>query len=247
MIAETKFPRVNGQEMVLWGKANILYDTAGRKVGAIESIRDITERIEAENQLKQSYDNLQLTLEGTVKALSATTEKKDPYTAGHQARVAGLACAIGEQMGLDRDQIEIIRIAGTVHDIGKIHIPNDIINKPGRINEIERAYIKTHSQVGYDILKTIPFDKPVAATVLQHHERLDGSGYPAGLIGEQITLEARIIAVADVVEAMASHRPYRPALGVKAALDEIVNHRGTLYDPDVVDACWAIFQKGYVL
>lgn len=247
LVAETSVPLMNGRAVVLWGKANALYDSRGRVAGAIESIRDVTDKIEAERRLTASFQNLQRTLEGTVKALATTTEKKDPYTAGHQERVAGLACAIAAQMGLDANTIRAIRISGMIHDIGKIHLPSDILSKPGRISDLERAMIQTHAQVGYDITSSIPFDFPLALIVGQHHERLNGSGYPNGLAGDQILLEACVICVADVVEAMASHRPYRAALGIEKALEEIVTHRGTLYHPGVVDACLAVFARGYVL
>jgi len=245
LIAETSAPLVKGQEAVLWGKAKILYDTHGNKVGAIESIRDVTDRIRAENRLKQSYADLKLTLEGTVNALSTTTEKKDPYTAGHQQRVSQLAWAIGLEMGLDAEKMATLLIAGKTHDIGKIGLPIDMLSKPGKLDELERAVIMTHAHIGYEIVRTIPFNQPVADIVLQHHERADGSGYPLGLTGPQILLEASIIAVADVVEAMASHRPYRPALGVDAALQEITEHKGTLYDEIVVECCLKVFRNGF--
>lgn len=175
--------------------------------------------------------------------MAATVELRDPYTAGHQRRVAGLASAIAKQMSLSDEQSEVIRLAGLVHDLGKINVPSDILSKPGRLSEAEFSLVKAHAQAGYDILKEIEFPWPIAKIVHQHHERINGSGYPRGIEGESIRLEARILAVADVVEAMISHRPYRPALGVDRALEEISKNRGESYDPEVVDACLAFFAE----
>jgi putative nucleotidyltransferase with HDIG domain len=205
--------------------------------------QEIAERVQAEKDLKRSLEKLQKALEGTIHALAATTEMRDPYTAGHQRRVAELAGAIAEEMGLPKDKIEGIRMAGLIHDVGKISVPAEILSKPSKLNEMEMDLIKAHSQIGYDILKEIDFPWAVAKIVLQHHERMDGSGYPQGLKGDEILLEARILAVADVVEAMASHRPYRPALGIEMALEEVSKNKGSLYDPDVVDACLELFTK----
>jgi PAS domain S-box-containing protein/putative nucleotidyltransferase with HDIG domain len=208
--------------------------------------QDITQRKRAEEALKKSVESLKRTLDGTVDALSTTLEMRDPYTAGHQKRVALIACKIAEEMGLSENHIEGIRVMGFLHDIGKIVVPAEILSKPGKINEYEFHIIKAHSQVGYDILKGIELPWPVALATIQHHERLDGSGYPQGLKGDQIILEARILAVADVLEAMASHRPYRPALGLDKALEEISLKKGTFYDPEVVDACLRLFvDKGF--
>jgi uncharacterized membrane protein len=179
----------------------------------------------------------------TVNAVTVIGEKRDPYTAGHQRRVTELARAIAGQMNLPQKQIEGLNVAGQLHDIGKISVPSDILNKPGRLSEGEMIVIQGHPQVSYDILKTIDFPWPVARIAYQHHERMDGSGYPQGLKGDDILLEARILSVADVVEAMASHRPYRPALGIDRALEEIAKNRGTLYDGDVVDACLKLFNE----
>jgi putative nucleotidyltransferase with HDIG domain len=185
-------------------------------------------------------------LGGIIQVLSVTTEKRDPYTAGHQKRVADLARAIGQEMGLAVERVEGLRLAGTIHDIGKISIPAEILSKPTRLTKIEFNLIQVHPQVGYDILQNIDFSWPIAKMILQHHERMNGSGYPQGLKGENILLEARILAVSDVVEAMASYRPYRPALGIEAALEEIEKNKGVLYDPDVVSACLALFrEKGF--
>jgi len=207
------------------------------------AVRDITERKHAEEELKRSYEQLQETLLTTVNALASMVEMKDRYTAGHQPRVAQLACAIAGEMRLSEEQFDGLHMAGLVHDIGKIMVPAEILSKPGPLNEIQYDMVKMHPQAGYDILKGIKFPWPVAQIVLQHHERMDGSGYPQGLPGNDILLEARILAVADVVEAMTSHRPYRPAHHIGEALQEISQHKGVLYDPDVVNACLKLFNK----
>ena len=196
----------------------------------------------------QSAERLQRALLETVRSISLTIEKRDPYTAGHQQRVANLAAAIAVEMGMPGGRVEGIRMGSMVHDIGKIYVPSEILNRPGRLNPVEFGIIQSHPQVGYDIIKDVEFPWPVGEMILQHHERLDGSGYPQGLRGEEITLEARILAVADVVEAMASHRPYRAGLGVGVALQEIESGRGVAYDPEVVDSCLRLFrEQGYRL
>ncbi len=196
--------------------------------------------------LSRNLSKLRKVMGGFIEAIAQTVETRDPYTAGHQRRVADLACAIATEMKLSRDMIEGIRTAGIVHDLGKISVPAEILNKPGRLKEIEFNLIKSHPNVAYDILKTIDFPWPIALIVLQHHERLDGSGYPAGLHAKDIMMEAKVLCVADVVEAMASHRPYRPALGIEHALEEIIKNRGLLYDSEVVDNCLRLFRiKGY--
>ena len=200
----------------------------------------------AEEELRQSFEKLQRTLEGTITALAAMVEKRDPYIAGHHQRVTRLACAMAEEMGFTEERIEGIRVAGTLLDIGKIDVPAEILNKPSPLNNFEFAIIKTHPQVGHDLLRTIEFPWPVAPILLQHHERMDGSGYPKGLAGESILLEARILGVADVVEAMTSRRPYRLALGIDKALGEISRNSGVLYDPEGVEACLKLFtEKGF--
>ncbi len=203
-------------------------------------------RSRAQQELAESFENLRRALEATVRAVAATAEKRDPYTAGHQERVARLACAIAEEMGLPKEQVEAVRISAILHDIGKVSIPVDILNKPGPLNELEMRFIRTHPETAYDIVQAIPLPWPVAAIVLQHHERMDGSGYPAGLRGDEIMLEARILGVADTVEAMAAHRPFRPAMGLEAAFREISRHEGVLFDPRVVKACLRVFsQRGF--
>lgn len=208
---------------------------------------DITDRKEAENVIKTSNKRLHQILDGTVNALAITVEKKDPSTAGHQARVTQLATAIAEDMGMAEDRVEGVRVAGMLHDIGKISTPAEILSKPGRLTEIEMSVVRTHAQESYDILRTIDFPWPVAEIALQHHERMNGTGYPFGITGEEIIIEARILAVADVVEAMISHRPYRPSLEPTKALDELRRNRGVLYDLQVVDVCYRLFrEKGFV-
>jgi PAS domain S-box-containing protein len=214
--------------------------------GGVEGIaRDITDRKRAEEDLKDSVERLQRTLEQTVYALATAVEKRDPYTAGHQQRVADLASAVAAELNLSEHRSTGVHMAGLIHDVGKIHIPAEILSKPTRLTDVEWGLIKTHPRIGHDILKSIEFPWPVAQIVLQHHERIDGSGYPQGLSGDDILLEAKILAVADVVEAMASHRPYRPARALEEALQEIEENKGTLYEPDAVDACLrAVQEKG---
>jgi len=210
--------------------------------------KDLIMRKEVEKELQHSMEKLRKAMSGIIHTMALTVEAKDPYTAGHQKRVANLARSIAKEMNLPDQQIDAIRMAGTIHDLGKISVPGEILSKPGKINETEFDLIKDHTQVGYDILKEIEFPWPIAKIVLQHHERMDGSGYPGGLSGEDIIIEARILAVADVVEAMAFHRPYRPALGIKKALEEITKNKGIIYDSQVVDACLKLFtKKGFEL
>jgi len=197
----------------------------------------------SEQKLQQSYQKLQKTMEDTIYTIGKIAETRDPYTSGHQKNVSQMATFIAQEMKLPKDKIEGIRIASLVHDIGKISLPAEILNKPIKLSKIEYSLIKDHSQVGYDVLKSIEFPWPIARITLQHHERLNGSGYPQGLKGNKILLEAKIIGVADVVEAMSSHRPYRPALGIDKALEEISQNKGVLYDPEVVDACTKLFKE----
>jgi putative nucleotidyltransferase with HDIG domain len=203
----------------------------------------IIKRTWTEKKLKRGVGRLKKSLEKSIIAIAAVTEIRDPFTAGHQKRVAKLACAIAEEMGLSKGRSERLRLAAIVHDIGKINIPTEILIKPNRLSEPEFNIIESHPQIGHDILYGIDFSRPIAKIVLQHHELLDGSGYPQGLTGNKIILEARILAVADVVEAMASHRPYRPAHALEGALEEIAHKKGILYDPIVVDACLRVFSE----
>jgi response regulator RpfG family c-di-GMP phosphodiesterase len=216
----------------------------------VERLRNHLEELveEKTQELRESEQKLRRSLLDSITAIAATIELRDPYTAGHQRRVANLATKIATELNLSTEQIEGLGLASSVHDIGKIQVPSEILTRPGRISGVELSLIKEHPETGRSILKGIDFPWPIAEIVQQHHERLDGSGYPNGLKGEDILQEARILAVADVVEAMVTHRPYRASLGDKAALDEIIDHRGELYDPDVVDACLNLFEhKGYHL
>ncbi len=223
-----------------------IFNKAGQCTHLLSAGHDITDRKSAEYKLKESLKYLRNTLQETVNALTIIAEKRDPYTVGHQQRVSQLAVAIANEMNCSKEMIEGIKISGLLHDIGKVGVPIEILNKPGRLSNLEMSIIKNHPEVGFEIVQKIPFDYPVAQTVLQHQERFDGTGYPLGLAGEDIILEARIMAVADVVEAMASHRPYRAGLGLEAALKEIRNNKGIFYDPQVVDACLRLFDRGYI-
>jgi PAS domain S-box-containing protein len=245
---EFEFYRKNGD--IFWNEINIslLRDADGKPTGFLTVGRDITERKRAEEERQQSFERMRKALGATVHSISVIVEMKDPYTSGHQQRVSDLARSIATEMGLSADRQDFIRTASAIHDIGKIAIPSEILSKPTKLTDLEFSLIKTHAQSGYDILKDIEFPWPVADVVLQHHERMDGSGYPQGLKGDDILLEARIIAVADVVEAIASHRPYRASLGIDLALEEISRNKGILYDADAVDACLKLFrEKGYTL
>lgn len=225
-----------------------LCENSGTIYGALVYSRDITERQEAEDNLEFAYDKVQKTLSDFISTMSKIVEIRDPYTAGHQARVADLSVAIANELSLPAEQIKYIRIAALIHDIGKLYIPTDILSKPGKLTDIEWQLIRTHPQGSYDILSTIAFPWPIADIVLQHHERINGSGYPKGLTGDKIMLEAKIIAMADVVEAMASHRPYRQSLGIEIALEEVQQKRGILYDPEIADICIKMFKENrYIL
>ena len=227
----------NDQIVVLENNAVPIFNDQDEFLGYRGIARDITERKVAMEELKKSRDDLHASLEETVTSLSSTAEKRDPYTAGHQLRVDLLACAIGKELGLSGQQLEGLHIAALLHDIGKITLPSDYLAKPSKLTKEETAVIRCHTEVGYEILKNIHFPWPVAEIVYQHHEHLDGSGYPRALTDKDILLEAKILAVADVVEAMSSHRPYRASLGVDSALDAIRTGRGTLYHAPSVDAC----------
>jgi len=215
-------------------------------VGLRGAIIDITQRKQQEEELQRTLDSLRKAVGTTIQVMVSAVEIRDPYTSGHQFRVANLARAIATEMVLPQEKIEGIRMAGSIHDIGKLSIPAEILSKPTSLTELEFSLIKEHSRSGYEILKDVESPWPLAQIVYQHHERVDGSGYPRNLKGNDILMEARIMAVADVVEAMASHRPYRPALGIDAALAEIEKNKGILYDEDAVNACLRLFRnKGY--
>jgi putative nucleotidyltransferase with HDIG domain len=212
------------------------------------NVRDVTERKQTDEELKQTLESLRKSVGATIQVMVSAIEMRDPYTAGHQIRTADLARAIATEMGLPKDKIDGIRMVGSIHDIGKLSIPAEILSKPTKLTDTEFNLIKDHSQSGYEMLKNVESPWPLAEIVYQHHERMDGSGYPRNLKGDEIIIEARIMAVADVVEAMASHRPYRPGLGIDEALAEIEKNRGILYDNTVVDACLKLFrERGYQL
>lgn len=237
---EFRMRRRDGSWRTVEGIGSGAFELDGEKVGIV-SLHDVTERRHAEHRLVKS-------MEGAIVAIAAAAELRDPYTAGHERRVADLAAAIGRELGLAEERVRGLHLAGVVHDIGTIHVPAEILIKPSRLSALEVAMVRTHCQAGHDVLKNIDFPWPIARIVLQHHELIDGSGYPQGLKGEEILLEARILTVADVVEAMMSHRPYRPAVALDAALSEIVMNRGTHYDARVVDACLKLFrEKNYIL
>lgn len=204
---------------------------------------EIENRKQVQEELEQSLQDLKKVMDSTIQAIALTVEKRDPYTSGHQMRVAGLTRAIAEALELSQDQVEGAFMAASIHDIGKISLPAEILTKPVQLTEIEISLIQAHAQAGFDILKGIEFPWPIADIIVQHHERMDGSGYPRGLSGDDILIEARIIGVADVVETMASHRPYRPSMGMDKALQEIISNSGKLYDPLVVDACLHLFNE----
>lgn len=198
--------------------------------------RDVTEQ-------KRNIDRLRSSMGAIIRAMAVAVEQRDPYAAGHHKRVADLARSIATEMNLSKDQIEGIRMAGSIHDIGKLSIPSEILSKPTKLTSFDLAMLRSHAQAGYDIVKDIEFPWPIARTILEHHERMDGSGYPRGIGADDIMLEARIMAIADVVEAMLSHRPYRPAMEFDSVIDEITHNKGTLYDPEGVDACLRLFRE----
>jgi HD-GYP domain-containing protein (c-di-GMP phosphodiesterase class II) len=213
-------------------------DDDGQVAGSLAMISDISDQKAAEDRLKQA-------LAGTVAAMGSLVESRDPYTAGHERRSAALVVAIARELRFDDDALAAIDLTARMHDIGRIAVPTEILTRPGPLSTSEFSLVKLHPQVAFDILAPIDFGYPAAHIILQHHERLDGSGYPNGLRGDEIRLEAKVLAVADVVEAMSSHRPYRAALGTKAALDELRANAGRLYDPDVVAACERVFAAGF--
>ncbi|MCD6485959.1 MAG: PAS domain S-box protein [Syntrophobacterales bacterium] len=238
-------------EVILRNKSTHIYDLSvsliqsqsGKPAGFRGVARDITKRKARDRELKESYDKLQNILEETIRTLAFTVEVRDPYTAGHQRRVAELSYAISVKMGLSPEEVRGVKMAALIHDVGKIKVPAEILSKPGRLTPNEMDLIKTHPRVGSDILRKIEFPWPISEFVLQHHERINGSGYPQGITGKEMHPEAKIIAVADVVEAMVSHRPYRPALEMSKAIEEISHHKGTLYDAKVVEACLSLLTE----
>jgi PAS domain S-box-containing protein len=238
--------RRDGVEIVIGAHAAVS-DLQGDRV-ILGMMQDITEVARSRETINEYAERLERTVVGTLDMIGRVIELRDPYTAGHESRVGELAAAIGAEMGLDEARQRGLRIAGAVHDVGKISVPSEILTRPGKLSQTEYQLVMQHAQSGFDILKAVDFPWPVAEVARQHHERLDGSGYPNGLKGDQIILEARIVAVADVVESMAAHRPYRPGLGIERALAEIEAHAGTHYDSDAVAACLRLFRvQGYHL
>ena len=240
---EVKIRSQDGQSLFVSLESRAAPGERGPERCCRTTMSDITDRKIAEAEVKRGVERLHQALQGTVAALANIVETKDPYTAGHHRRVAQLAGAMARELGWPPDKVKGMEMLSCLHDLGKIAVPTEILSRPGMISPAEFDLIKIHPQVGYDILKDIDFLWPVAQGVLQHHERLDGSGYPGGLKGEEILPEARILAVADVVEAMASHRPYRAALGIEMALQEINDHKGSLYDPEIVGTCVKLFAE----
>lgn len=234
----TRHQRADGQPIDVVVTAHPL--TVGGQRLRLVTAQDVRAQVQAERARDDARRALSCALTATIEAVSATAEHRDPYTAGHQRRVASLAAAIADRMGLAADDTQGIQLAATIHDIGKIAVPAEILMYPGSLSPAAFELVKTHSQVGHDIVAGIIFPWPVPEMILQHHERLDGSGYPHGLNGSQIHPSSMILAVADVAEAISSHRPYRPALGIDAAADELRRGRGRLYTADTVDACLAV-------
>jgi len=247
---EHLFRKKNGDPLWVEVSMTTIFGENGPKY-SIANWVDITERKlaesareHAEQLLTETNAKLSDTLDGIVVSMAKVVETRDPYTAGHQERVARLAIAVAREMGLPEEQVRGVGVAAVLHDLGKIDVPAEILSKPSRLKDKEYSLIQDHCIAGYEILKNVDFPWPVAKAVLQHHERMDGSGYPSGTAGDEILLESRILAVADVVEAMSSHRPYRPSLGLEQGLGEITRLRGTGFDENVVDACLAIFARG---
>ncbi len=245
-LLELEFVCKDGNILWIESAFSFIRDEDGNPVSILGEGREITERKLAEDKLQQTLESLKRAVGTTIQVLVSALESRDPYTAGHQSRAANLACAIATEMGLAEDKIEGINMAGAIHDIGKLSIPAEILTKPTKLTDLEYSLIKVHTESGYEMLKNVESPWPLAEIVYQHHERINGTGYPRNLKGDEILIEARIMAVADVVEAMASHRPYRPSLGIEAALEEIEKNKGTLYDAVVADACLRLFrEKGY--
>jgi PAS domain S-box-containing protein len=257
MVADNSIKRLNGEDVpsvysfriisqdgkVKWVELNTTVIQWNNKPATLNFLNEITERKLLEEERTESYNQMKKALQATVQSIALLVETKDPYTSGHQQRVAQLAVEIAKEMGLTADRQDFIYTASIIHDLGKVSVPSELLSKPTKLSEVEFNLIKTHALSGYNILKDIEFPWPVADAVLQHHERINGSGYPHNLQGKDILLEARILAVADVVEAISSHRPYRPSLGIDFALDEISKNKGILYDVNVVDTCLKLFRE----
>ena len=235
--------RKDGSRLTVQQSFTLLKDSVGDIIGFRGIVRDVSEIKRVEKERAETLKKLRQALESTVHAMAVAVESRDPYTAGHQRRVADLANAIAVEMGLEPDRLIGLRMASLIHDLGKISIPTEILTKPTKLTNIEFEIVKTHAQAGYEILKDIAFPWPIARIVLEHHEKMNGSGYPQHLKGDDLLTESKILTVADVVEAMASHRPYRPSLKLQEALDEITRNRGILYDADAVAACLTLFEE----
>ncbi len=248
IIESSEYRLISKSGEVIWIRASSRPIFRENKIVGLRGIlTDISKRKEAEEQLKKNFERLQKSISGIVQAMALTVGIRDPYTSGHQVRVAKLATMIAGEMNFSSEQAEGINMAAAIHDIGKISVPAEILSKPSRLSDIEFQLIQIHPEAGYNIVKDIEFPWPIATIILQHHERINGSGYPKGLKGEEILPETRILSVADVVEAISSHRPYRPAYGIDFALEEISNMKGILYDTAVVDACLRLFnEKGFM-
>ena len=238
-LEQTRNLRADGSIIDVRISASLVHRSSGP--ARLVVAHDITDELQTARLALKAQQELAFALNGTIEAIAATLAQRDPYTGGHQRRVAGLAVAIGRKLGVDADTLEGIRLAATIHDIGKIGLPSEVLMFPGPISPVMFEVIKTHCQIGHDIIAGVRLPWPIAQIVLQHHERLDGSGYPQGLRGHEILRQAQIVAVADVADAMTSHRPYRPALGIDEALDELQRHRAVEYAADAVDACVALF------
>jgi len=242
---EHRLQMKDGRIKYVLEKCETTFDADGKPLRSLGTVQDVTATQFAERALREQQQVLTEALEGTIHTVSMAVEVRDPYTAGHQRRVAELACAIARELGLGEARINGVRLGAMIHDIGKIGVPAEVLSKPSKLSQIELEIVREHASIGYNILKDVKFPWPIADIAHQHHERVDGSGYPQGLKGEAICLEARIVAVADVVESMASHRPYRPSLGIPAALEEINQQRGKRYDEQVVDACLKVMLHGF--
>lgn len=245
--APVEFRLVKKTGEIIWVRSSGRFIMQENKIIGMRGLLiNITESKKSEEKLKESLERLQKATSGIIQVMALTIETRDPYTAGHQRRVAALAKAIAIEMNLPAQKVEGINMAGSIHDIGKLSVPADILSKPSKLSDIEKQLIQIHPEAGYNILKDIDFPWPIAQIILQHHERMNGSGYPKGLKGEDILIETRILSVADIVEAIASHRPYRPAMGIDKALEEIKENKSILYDPAVVNACLKVFkEKGF--
>jgi PAS domain S-box-containing protein/putative nucleotidyltransferase with HDIG domain len=240
---ESAWVRKDGTIIHIREHAKAVRDEAGAIVFYEGTIENVTDRVRAERELAGSLKRLSQTFDEAIEALATAVEKRDPYTGGHQKRVAALAAAIANDLGCEPEVTRAVRMAAIMHDVGKIYVPAEILARPGRLTAVEMEIIKLHSAMGFEILRGISFDQPIAEIVLQHHEKLDGSGYPRGIRGEAIRQEARIIAVADIMEALSSHRPYRPAYGPHVALEVLAKEKGEKLDPRVVTSCVDLFVR----